>query len=112
MKDGAATAPNRTEVAPPKSDPVTVTCPPPDVGPLSGTTAWTWGEMKVYSLAGTAALVPAAGAGGGDGDRQLVAEPDVGGDHGDRGGGVADAPWPPLPPKWTVGTTGPEPGCR
>ena len=37
-------------MAPKKSDPVTVTGPPPEVGPLWGTTDGTWGETKVYSL--------------------------------------------------------------
>src|SRR5580658_9656787 len=55
----AGTDPNWTEVAPTKSEPETVTVPPPDVGPLSGSTARTCGDTKVYSPIDTAALVPA-----------------------------------------------------
>ncbi len=57
----AGTDPNRTEVVPEKCAPNTVTCSPPAVGPLSGITAWTTGDMNVYTPAGTTALVPAAG---------------------------------------------------
>ena len=46
-------------MAPRKSAPDTVTVPPPAVGPLCGSTARTWGDTKVYSPIGTAALVPA-----------------------------------------------------
>ena len=47
-------------MAPAKSVPRIVTRPPPAVRPLRGTTEVTWGERKVYSLAGTVALVPPA----------------------------------------------------
>ena len=43
----AGADPNRTEVAPEKSDPLTVTSPPPDVGPRSGTTDSIRGDTKV-----------------------------------------------------------------
>ena len=56
----AGTDPNLTEVVPEKCVPNTVTCSPPAVGPLSGITAWTTGDMNVYTPAGTTALVPAA----------------------------------------------------
>src|SRR5664279_1318933 len=60
-RNDAPADPNLTEVAPEKSDPLTTTVPPPKVGPLPGTTPLTWGETKVYSPAGTVALVPPAG---------------------------------------------------
>ena len=57
----AAADPKLTEEAPEKSEPSTMTVPPPEVGPLPGTMPVICGETKVYSPAGTVALVPAAG---------------------------------------------------